>query len=192
MGCCLQSQRPQVSSQRAREAAPSLLRRASGRAPRPKRGAAGGGEGRARERGVGDPEGEEQECAASSLPFSKQRCHTRRTLRFLGLWRESRAGGRAGGSRGTTQVSPRPRPLPGRGGRRGSRSPAPRDPHGGFPESHTFNHRTRGSPLPLASPSAPTPGFQELLHFPKPTGAPTPALHPRPINCASPLREKKK
>lgn len=43
MGCCLQSQRPQVSSQKAREAAPSLLRRASGRAPRPKRGAAGRG-----------------------------------------------------------------------------------------------------------------------------------------------------
>lgn len=125
-----------------------MLRRASGRAPRPKRGAAGGGEGRARERGVGDPEGEEQECAASSLPFSKQRCHTRRALRFLGLWRELRAGGRAGGSRGTTQVSPRPRPRPGRRGRRGFRSPAPRDPHGGSPESHTFNRRTRVPPPP--------------------------------------------
>ncbi|XP_059238374.1 homeobox protein Hox-D11-like [Mustela nigripes] len=60
----------------------------------------------------------------------------------------------------------------------------PRIPH--------FQPPNPGFPLPLASPSAPTPGFEELLHFPKPTGAPTPALHPRPINCATPLRGKKK
>lgn len=66
MGCRLQSQLPQVSSLRDQEAVPSLLRRASGRAPRPRRGAAGAGRGRAREREVGDPEGEEQERGLSA------------------------------------------------------------------------------------------------------------------------------
>ncbi|KAL0596380.1 hypothetical protein AAY473_034328 [Plecturocebus cupreus] len=48
------------------------------------------GRGRTRELGLGGHrEGEEQERAASALPFSKQRCHTRRARRFLGLWRES-------------------------------------------------------------------------------------------------------
>lgn len=60
-GCCLQSQLPQVSSQRDREAVPSLLRRASRRAPGARRGAAGcagggrGGGGQAR--GGGGPGG---------------------------------------------------------------------------------------------------------------------------------------
>lgn len=69
------------------------------RAPSEKGGGGGrrqrAGRRRARERGVGDPEGEEQERAARALPFSTQRCHMRRVLRFLGLWRESRASGRA-------------------------------------------------------------------------------------------------
>ncbi|XP_077714709.1 uncharacterized protein LOC144289925 [Canis aureus] len=156
------------------------------RAPRPKRGAAGGGEGRARERGVGDPEGEEQECAASALPFSKQRCHTRRALRFLGLWRESRARGRAGG-RGdhTGEPPPAPAPPPPPSPWRAPRVslPAPRALHGGCPESHTLDRRARGLP-----PASPSPGLEELLHFPKPTGAPAPApaLRPQPIHCAPP------
>lgn len=51
------------------------------------------GRGRTREPAMwwwgGHREGEEQERAASALPFSKQRCHTRRARIFLGLWRES-------------------------------------------------------------------------------------------------------
>lgn len=95
MRCCLHSQSPQVSSQRAcSKFAPAAGERQ--RAP----SAEGGGGGRRRRagRGRGDQmgeKGEEQERAASVLPFSKQRCHTRRALRFLGLRRESRESARA-------------------------------------------------------------------------------------------------
>ncbi|XP_057402296.1 uncharacterized protein LOC102999270 [Balaenoptera acutorostrata] len=136
-------------------------------------------------------EGEEQERAASALPFSKQRCHTRRELRFLGLWRESRAGGRASGCRGTTQVSPRPRPIWGRGGRRQPRSPHPPIRTVALPNP-TLSTAEPGGPLLLASSSTLTPGCQELLHFPKPRSAPTSALHPQPIHCAPPLGGEKK
>ena len=54
MGCSLHSRSPQVSSQRARQAAPSLLRRRmSGSAPGPRRGAAGGAGGGRGEGGCG-------------------------------------------------------------------------------------------------------------------------------------------
>lgn len=172
MGCCLQSQLPQVSSQRGRETVPSLLRLASGRAPRPRRGEAGGAcrgrRGGGRERGGwGDPEGEEQERAAWALPFSTQRCHMRRALRFLGLWRESRASGRAGGGRGTTQVSPRPRPLRGRGGScRALFSRTPRSIR--WLPPIPLSTAEPGGLLLVASLFAPTPGCEKLLHFPKP------------------------
>lgn len=64
----------------------------------PRRGAAGAGrEGRGSRVGGGGQEGEEQERAASALPFSLQLCHTQTALRVLGLWRESRASERASG-----------------------------------------------------------------------------------------------
>lgn len=73
----------------------------------------GGGEGEGAGAGVGDSEGEEQERAASVLPFCKQRCHTRRAPRFLGLRRESRARGRAAiGGPHSPQAPPPPRCTP--------------------------------------------------------------------------------
>lgn len=84
-------------------------------------------------------------------------------------------------------MSPRPRPIRGRGGRH-----RPRSPHPPIRTVALLNPT-----LSTASPGAPpprllypTPGCEELLHFPKPTGAPTSALHPQPIHRA-PLPPKK-
>ncbi|XP_047654050.1 LOW QUALITY PROTEIN: potassium/sodium hyperpolarization-activated cyclic nucleotide-gated channel 4-like [Phacochoerus africanus] len=95
---------------------------------------------------------------------------------------------RAGGGRGTTQVSPRPRPIRGRGGRH-----RPRSPHPPIRTVALLNPT-----LSTASPGAPpprllypTPGCEELLHFPKPTGAPTSALHP-PAHSPRPPPPKKR
>lgn len=174
MGCCLQSQLPQVSSQRDRETVPSLLRLASGRAPRPRKGEAGGAcrgrRGGGRERGGwGDPEGEEQERAAWALPFSTQRCHMRRALRFLGLWRESLARSRAGGRRpGDHTGEPPPAPSPGpRWELPGLVLPHPQI-HTVVSPNPTLSTAEPGGLLPVASLFAPTPGCEKLLHFPKP------------------------
>lgn len=156
-GCCLQSPWPQVSSRRDREALPSLFRRrASHRAPRPRRGAAGraggarGGGGRGR--AVGGPEGEEQERGLGAT-FSKQRCHTRRPLRFRGLWRGSRTAGRPGGRAAAGDHTGEPPPAP---------SPAPRRELP--PASLT---RTPGSSWWL--PSNPTLFYRETRGLPPPS-----------------------
>lgn len=121
---------------------------------------------------------EEQERAASALPFPKRR-HARRAPRFLGLWRESRAGGRRPG---TTQVSPA-RARPGAAaGAAGLAVPAPG---------------------PLGVPSAPTPDRAPRAPSPAPSPPPArprgaaalsqarrrpPARHPQPFPAPSPRK----
>ncbi|XP_032487867.1 uncharacterized protein C10orf95-like [Phocoena sinus] len=112
-------------------------------------------------------------------------------LQVCSAGNRGRAGGRAGGCRGTTQVSPRPRPNWGRGRRRQPRSPHPPIRTVALPNP-TLSTAEPGGPLLLASSSTPTPGCLELLHFPKPRSAPTSALHPQPIRCAPPLGGKKR
>lgn len=138
MGCCLQSQWPQVSSQRPREAAPSFAPAGErSRAPSEEGGGGGrGGEGMGA--GGGGPGGGGAGVRGLRATFLQTTLpHAESTEISEAL--EGIASGRAGGSRGTTQVSPCPRPSRGRGGRRGSRSPTPRDPQGGSLESHTLN-----------------------------------------------------
>lgn len=171
MGCCLQSQSTQVSSQRVPESAPSLLRLADGRAPRPKRGAE---RGRARERGWGTRRGRSRS-ARPRCYLSANNVATRGEHRdFWGFGgnRERGGGLRSGDHTGEPRPRPRPRPrraLPASRPHRGIRTAAPPIPHfqplnsGPLPLPFRPHPRLRGAvalsqahrrPHPRAAPPA--------------------------------------
>ncbi|XP_021102370.1 uncharacterized protein LOC101726257 [Heterocephalus glaber] len=117
------------------------------------------GRGRTREPELlGGQEREEQERAASVLPFSSQRCHTRSTEVSGAL--EGVAGGRRPG---TTQVRPRPRPPRAPGSARCSRIPHAQpptwvpSPSPPPPPTPAARRRRRTFPSPQAPPAC-TPG----------------------------------
>lgn len=109
MGCCLQSQSTQVSSQRVPESAPSLLRLADGRAPRPKRGAE---RGRARERGWGTRRGRSRS-ARPRCYLSANNVATRGEHRdFWGFGGNRERGGGLRSGDHTAHRRPHPRAAP--------------------------------------------------------------------------------
>lgn len=150
----IQTPWPLLGFRREWDAASKFLPRGTGRLPqvcsgrraaarpvreRGRRGApAEGGEGEGAGAGGGGPGGGGAGVRGLGATFLQTTLPHAESTEISGAL-EGIASEREGGGRGTTQVSPRPRPRRGRGGRCRTRFLAPQDPHGGYPQSHTFN-----------------------------------------------------
>ncbi|XP_030615983.1 WAS/WASL-interacting protein family member 1-like [Delphinapterus leucas] len=104
---------------------------------------------------------------------------------------EGIAGGRAGGCRGTTQVSPRPRPNWGRGRRRQPRSPHPRSARWLSPIPH-FPPLNPGAPSSSPPPPPQPPAAWSCCTFPSPGAPQPPRCTPNPFAASPPLGGKKR
>lgn len=158
-------------------------------APGPKRraaGGAGGGRGGGG-RGGGGPGGGGAGARGLGATFLQTTLPHAENTEISGAL-EGIASGRAGGGRGTTQVSPNPRPPRCRGGRCGPRSPHPRISQWLSPIPH-FRPLNPGAPSPSPPSPPPPPATRSCCTFPSPQAPPPPRCTPHLFPARSPWKK---